>query len=126
MPVWMWSKAGPSRTGPTSASASAGSVTVTATAWVRAIVWSMGDGTTVPCAGPGTPYEPRFGKQSSPTCGHMYTRTSAQAPGGRYPVTATSTWDVQWEGAGQSGTLTASRASSTSLAIGELQVVGAP
>ncbi|MGW6977576.1 hypothetical protein [Streptomyces sp. NPDC054952] len=41
-------------------------------------------------------------------------------------MTATSTWDVQWEGAGQSGTLTASRASSTSLAIGELQVVGAP
>ncbi|MFF3432173.1 hypothetical protein [Streptomyces sp. NPDC002602] len=86
----------------------------------------MGDGATIPCAGPGTPYEPAFGKQSSPTCGHTYTRTSATAPGGRYPVTATSTWDVQWEGAGQSGTLTVTRASSTSLAIGELQVVGAP
>ncbi|MFJ5811115.1 ATP/GTP-binding protein [Streptomyces sp. NPDC093093] len=125
MPVWIWSNPGPSRTGPTSASASAGAVTVTATARVRTIVWSMGDGATIPCAGPGTPYEPTFGKDPSPTCGHMYTRTSAQAPGGRYPVTATSTWDIQREGAGQSGTLTASRASSTSLAIGELQVVGA-
>ncbi|WP_392895721.1 ATP/GTP-binding protein [Streptomyces sp. LN699] len=85
MPVWMWSNLGPSRTGPTSASASAGSVTVTATARVRTIVWSMGDGATVPCAGPGTPYEPAFGKQSSPTCGHTYTRTSATAPGGRLP-----------------------------------------
>ncbi|WP_392893222.1 ATP/GTP-binding protein [Streptomyces sp. LN699] len=123
MPVWMWSKPGPSRTGPTSASA--GAVTVTATARVRTVVWSMGDGTTVPCAGPGTPYEPRFGKEPSLTCGHVYTRTSATAPGGRFPVTATSTRDVRWEGAGQSGTLTVARASSTGLAIGELQVVGA-
>ncbi|MFB7053424.1 hypothetical protein ACFCXT_09880 [Streptomyces vinaceus] len=48
MPLWMWSNPVPSRTGP----ASAGSVTVTATARARAIVWSMGDGTTVPCPGP--------------------------------------------------------------------------
>ncbi|MFE5613273.1 hypothetical protein [Streptomyces sp. NPDC056540] len=30
---------------------------------------------------------------------HRYTRTSAASPGGRYPVTATTTWDVAWEGA---------------------------
>ncbi|MFB7053423.1 hypothetical protein ACFCXT_09875 [Streptomyces vinaceus] len=56
----------------------------------------------------------------------MYTRTSATAPGGRYPVNVTSTWHVQGEGAVLSGTLTVTRASSTSLAIGALPVVGAP
>ncbi|MFD3780753.1 hypothetical protein [Streptomyces sp. NPDC058612] len=61
-----------------------------------------------------------------PDCGHRYTRTSAQAPGGRYPVTATTTWDIGWAGVDQTGTLTATRAGTTSLAIGELQVVNVP
>ncbi|MFD9618111.1 hypothetical protein ACFWB2_12640 [Streptomyces virginiae] len=62
----------------------------------------------------------------SPSCGHKYTRTSAQASGGRYPVTAATTWDVAWEGAGQTGTITTTRQSATSLAIGELQVLNVP
>ncbi|MFD3680081.1 ATP/GTP-binding protein [Streptomyces sp. NPDC058613] len=126
MPVWMWNKPAPSRTGRTSASASAGAVTVTATATVRRVVWSMGDGATITCVRPGTPYAASYGKEMSSDCGHRYTCTSAQAPGGRYPVTATTTWDIQWAGAGQTGTLTATRASTTSLAIGELQVVNVP
>ncbi|MER7338858.1 ATP/GTP-binding protein [Streptomyces sp. NPDC000075] len=126
LPVWMWNRPGPTRTGPATASASAGSVTVTATAKVRKVVWSMGDGTTITCTGPGTPYSPERGKEKSPDCGHMYTRTSAQAPGGRYPVTATTTWDVAWAGAGQTGTIATTRQSQTSLAIGELQVLNVP
>ncbi|MFI1154984.1 ATP/GTP-binding protein [Streptomyces sp. NPDC020817] len=126
MPVWMWNRPGPTRTGPATASASAGSVTVTATATVRTVVWSMGDGATVTCTGPGTPYTPDRGKEKSPTCGHMYERTSARAPGSRYPVTATTTWDVTWSGAGQTGTITTTRQSRTSLAIGELQVLNVP
>ncbi|MFG2299175.1 hypothetical protein [Streptomyces sp. NPDC048603] len=126
MPVYMWNKPGPTRTGPATASASAGSVTVTATARVRNVVWSMGDGTTVTCTAPGIPYRPEFGKQKSPDCGHMYQRTSTDHPGGRYPVTATTTWDIEWSGAGQTGTLTTTRQSSTSLAIGELQVLNVP
>ncbi|WP_371594729.1 ATP/GTP-binding protein [Streptomyces virginiae] len=126
LPVWMWNKPGPTRTGPTTATASAGSVTVTATATVRTVVWSMGDGATITCTGPGTPYTPDRGKEMSPTCGHKYTRTSDGSPGGRYPVTATTTWDVAWEGAGQTGTITTTRQSATSLAIGELQVLNVP
>ncbi|MCX5199442.1 hypothetical protein OOK31_37165 [Streptomyces sp. NBC_00249] len=98
-------------------------MTVTATATVRTVVWSMGDGATVTCTGPGTPYSPERGKEKSPDRGHMYTRTSAQSPGGRYPVTATTTWDVAWAGAGQTGTITTTRQSQTSLAIGELQAL---
>ncbi|MFF1561685.1 ATP/GTP-binding protein [Streptomyces sp. NPDC058279] len=126
MPVWMWNKPGPTRTGPATASASAGAVTVTATPRVAKVVWCMGDGAVITCTAPGTPYEPRFGKQKSPDCGHMYTATSAQAPGGRYPVTATTTWDIQWAGAGQTGTLNTTRQSQTSLTIGELQVLNVP
>ncbi|WP_331746543.1 hypothetical protein OG239_44410 (plasmid) [Streptomyces sp. NBC_00868] len=95
MPVWMWNRPGPTRTGPATASASAGSVTVTATATVRTVVWSMGDGATITCTGPGTPYSPEFGNFS-------------------------------WAGAGQTGTLTTTRESATSLAIGELQVLNVP
>ncbi|MET8479990.1 hypothetical protein ABZV68_22795 [Streptomyces clavifer] len=56
MPMWMWAEPSPSTFGPVSASASAGGVTVTATAKVTTVRWAMGDGATVTCHGPGTPY----------------------------------------------------------------------
>lgn len=34
----------------------------------------MGDGATVTCTAPGTPYTPNYGAQPSPDCGHTYTR----------------------------------------------------
>ena len=40
----------------------------------------MGDGETVVCRTPGTPYEDRFGMKSSPDCGHTYD-APGQAPG---------------------------------------------
>ncbi len=124
VPVWMWNRPGPRRTGPASASASAGGVTVTATATVRKVLWSMGDGTTVACAGPGTPYQASYGMRQSPDCGHLYQSTSARQPGGKYTVTATSVWAVHWIGAGQQGDLTTTRTSQVRVTVGELQVVG--
>ncbi|MGB7963926.1 MAG: hypothetical protein WCF12_13355 [Propionicimonas sp.] len=100
LPTWMWvEEASPTTWGPITDTASAGSVTVTASARVRSVVWDMGDGTQKSC-GKGTPYDPSFDAESSPTCGHRY-----ETPG-RYPVTATSHWTVDWSGAGQSGTIT--------------------
>lgn len=58
MPMWMWADPSPTTFGPLSASATAGGVTVTATAKVTTVRWAMGDGTTVTCHGPGTPYTP--------------------------------------------------------------------
>ena len=50
MPVWMWAKDPDATTvGPVSASASAGGITVTATASLLKVTWSMGDGTEVVC-----------------------------------------------------------------------------
>jgi hypothetical protein len=91
---------------PQSATASVPGVSVTATARPVKVVWSMGDGTTRTCEGPGTAWtrgtDP---KAASPDCGHVYRRSSAGAAGGAYRVSATVTWEVAWAGAGQSGTV---------------------
>lgn len=102
LPTWMWLAGG---WRDVSATASVPGVSVTATARPQTITWSMGDGVTVSCAGPGTPYrsgvDPR---SSSPDCGHTYRRSSAGAPGQEFAVSATVHWAVTWSGAGQSGT----------------------
>lgn len=118
MPTWMWVEGPtPATMGPITRSASARGFSVTATAKVQRVVWKMGDGKSVTCTGPGTPYADNYGKKSSPSCGHTYTRQ------GRYAVTATSYWTVTWSGIGQSGTIPLDFASTTNLTMGESQVV---
>jgi hypothetical protein len=123
VPMWMWVNQSATTYGPNTASASAGGVTVTATAKVSKIVWQMGDGASVTCNGPGTPYQASEGMAQSPTCGHMYSKTSAGAQRGTYPVTATSTWTIDWQGGGAAGQLTEIRQTDVQVAIGEVQVV---
>lgn len=123
VPVWMWTEKSPTTWGPAEESVTAGGVTVTATATVRKIDWSMGDGTTVTCTTAGTPFQGGQGMKDSPDCGHRYEQTSASQSEGRFPVVATTTWEVAWTGAGQSGVITTTRTSRTSLAIGEVQVL---
>ncbi len=104
MPVWMWVDRPDGQTfGPVTATASAGGVTITATAKVFQISWDMGDGSQVVCHDAGTAYAPSYGAQQSPDCGHVYQKSSADQPGERYTVTATSDWVVNWAGAGQTG-----------------------
>ncbi|WP_405499702.1 ATP/GTP-binding protein [Streptomyces anulatus] len=117
MPVYLWTETGAETYGPNTATASAGGVTVTATAKVSRIVWSMGDGKKVVCTTAGTPYNAKFGADPSPDCGHRYTKAS------KYHVTATSTWVIDWTGGGQSGQLTEARDSAVDIAVGEVQVV---
>lgn len=118
LPTWMWAEGpGASTMGPITRSASAGGYTVTATAKVNRVVWSMGNGDSVSCTGPGTPYADKYGKASSPTCGYTYTRQ------GRYTVTATSYWTVDWAGIGQSGTIPLGFSRSTTITMGEAQVI---
>ncbi|WP_242433139.1 ATP/GTP-binding protein [Streptomyces sp. Root264] len=123
VPMWMWVNQSATTYGPNSASASAGGTTVTATAKVSKIVWSMGDGASVTCNGPGTPYTSSEGMAQSPTCGHVYSTTSANAQNGKFPVTATSTWTINWQGGGQAGQLTEVRQTNVQVAVGEVQVV---
>jgi hypothetical protein len=90
---------------------------VTATAKAQRTVWTMGDGSTVTCTGPGTPYAASYGKQSSPTCGHTYTRQ------GIYTVRATTYWVVTWAGIGQTGTIPLNFSDTTTITMGEAQVL---
>lgn len=125
MPVWMWAKAPTANSlGPISASASAGGITITATAKVLHVTWDMGDGASVVCDTAGTPYRPAFGRTDSPDCGHTYTKTSGGLPGDAYTVTATSSWVITWSGAGQTGTIRLGGLTrSTQIRIGEAQVL---
>lgn len=125
MPVWMWVDHPNDHTfGPITASASAGGITVTATAKVFRITWDMGDGTQVVCRTAGTPYLPSYGRKDSPDCGHTYERSSADQPDQKFTVSATSDWVVTWAGAGQTGTIRLDGLiRSTQIAVGEAQVL---
>ncbi|MGP4001332.1 ATP/GTP-binding protein [Streptomyces sp. 8N706] len=125
MPVYMWTKKGPETYGPNTTSASAGGITVTATAKVSKIVWQMGDGKTVTCTTAGTPYKAEYGKKPSPDCGHRYAVPSSTTPSGKFHVTATSTWTIDWQvtGGGQTGQLTEIRESAVDINVAEVQVL---
>jgi hypothetical protein len=98
LPVWLWIAAGAWQ--PQSKTAQVPGESVTATAAPVSAAWSMGDGTTVTCKGPGTPYGGGNPAAASPTCGHAYDRSSAGQPGGAYRVTVTISWDITWHGTG--------------------------
>lgn len=121
IPLWLWTDQGDTTWGPATATAAVPGLSVTATARAKWIDWDLGDGSTMRCEGPGTPYIP--GQVKSPTCDHVYTRSSAGLPGDVYTVTGTTTWEVTWSGGGMSGVLQVARSSSTTVPIGELQVL---
>lgn len=125
MPVYMWTETGVETYGPNIASASAGGITVTATAKVTKIVWKMGDGQAVTCTSAGTPYKAAYGKQPSPDCGYRYAMPSSTTGTGKFHVTATSTWTIDWQvnGGGQAGQLTEIRNSAVDIAVAEVQVL---
>jgi hypothetical protein len=122
LPVWMWASPGENYFGPLSASASDRGLTVSITATVDRIVWDMGNGDKVTCAGPGTPYrvDGAHAGGPSPDCGY----DAGYPRAGTYPVSATTFWTVQWSGGGQRGEIAQTRTSGTvQIQIDELQVV---
>jgi hypothetical protein len=79
---------------------------VTATATPTLVSWSLGDGHTLTCKGPGTAYTPGANPDaSSPTCGFTYRTSSAGQADRTFTVTATVHWSVSWAGAGRRGVL---------------------
>jgi hypothetical protein len=104
LPTWLWVDQSAWR--PRSATASVPGLTVTVTATPVSVSWSTGDGGTVSCLGPGTPWRAGIDPmQASPDCGHVYTSTSAGQPHDEFPVRATITWAITWLGGGESGSL---------------------
>jgi hypothetical protein len=103
LPTWLWLDRG--SWGDVSATASVPGVSVTAVARPTSVTWSMGDGGSVTCTGPGSSF-PAGGdpKSASPDCGYTYRTSSAGQRAEAFPVSATVNWTVSWSGAGQGGT----------------------
>ena len=119
--TWMWVNPGAWQT--LSASATAGTVTTTATATPQKVVWDLGDGDTVTCDGPGTPYSP-----AAPNATTNCSYTWGQA--GTYQVTATLYWSVTWTAAGAPGGgnlgLQAGPAAEVAVTVTESQAINTP
>jgi hypothetical protein len=123
LPVWIWTPATEATWGPVSRTAAVPGLSVTATARAVKTVYAMGNGATVTCTAPGTPYRPEYGNRMSPDCGYAgYPRPSSTV-GGRYTITGTTTWQVNWAGGGQTGQVTTTRSSAATIDIDELQVI---
>jgi len=118
MPIWLWAaNPGDQTIGPISRSVSEGGFTVTATAKVDRIRWSLGDGGVKTCNGPGTPYKLSYGITESPTCGYRFDSQ------GEFTVTARSDWIVNWTGIGETGSFRVYLTQNTQVVIGELNVL---
>lgn len=100
VPMWAWLD--PAQFTAKSATARVPGLSATVTATPISVQWNFGDGSSISCAGPGSPF-PTGGDPSaaSPDCGHTYTRSSGA--NGTYTVTATINWNVTWTGGGQAG-----------------------
>ncbi|GAA1490637.1 hypothetical protein GCM10009626_33830 [Brachybacterium sacelli] len=124
LPVWLWvANPGPTTTGPNSTSATAGDVTVTATAKFSGMSIDMGDGTTIECTGPGTEY-PGTGIEESPDCGHVYEQMSDDQPNGLYTLNITAHWTVDWaSNTGEDGQIPLDLTTDKQLRIGSYQSV---
>ena len=119
--MWLWSEAlKDNQWGPVSASRSESGITVTVTAEVDEVVWEMGDGGSVRC-GKATAWSSSRtnGGQNvaSPDCGYVYEAM------GRYTVTTTAHWAVEWSGAGESGTMSLDVTREAPMRVGEIQSV---
>lgn len=120
MPVWLWVEKTENTWGPITRSASVPGLSVTATAQVKAVDWSLGDGNTIRCESAGTPYDKAQGINDSPDCGHRYKKTSRLLPNCTYPVTATAHWDITWQSTlGDTGQLPMTQQATTQLRIAQ-------
>jgi hypothetical protein len=121
VPTWLWLDPGTWQT--LTATANAGTVTATATATPAKVVWDMGDGDSVTCDGPGTPYS-----ASDPNATTDCSYTWPQA--GSYTVTATVFWSVTWTAVGAAGGgnlgLQAGPAAQVPVTVTESQAINTP
>jgi len=122
-PTWLWLD--PESFTPRTRTVAVPGESVTARAVPVSTSWVLGDGSTLTCTGAGTPYTPGGTPTAgSPDCGHTYLRPSVGQPGGRYPVTVTTRWQISWAGAGQAGVLPElSRTALGSLRVAEVQTL---
>lgn len=133
--TWLWID----NPGPQTITVSAGGVSVTVTATLASVTWSLGEPAatggpyaedppvTITCQGTGTPPPANYDWKAEPPCGHKYTwmSTKERTGGiGKWPITATSNWNVTWQSnTVVSGSTTLSATGNDALEIGEYRIV---
>lgn len=128
LPLWLWiANPAANTVGPITASASDRGLTVTATATLERIEWTLTDARGVlslTCSGElaaGTPYESTYRDGPSPTCGWP---SSEIQYSGDFTLTGTAYWAVEWDGGSEAGTLAVDPiADSMALEIVEVQTI---
>ena len=116
--LWL-TPTGTSQTGPHTASAPDRGLTVMITATLDHVTVHADDGpgsALVRCALgdlAGPPVDPF----AAPACGHTWTHTSTDEPGGVFTLTVTHHWIATWTGGGQSGTLTTQTTATYPIAV---------
>lgn len=117
--TWMWIDAAVWQ--PVTSTAAIPGLSISATATPQRVTWQMGDGATVVCEGPGTPYDDsrEFSEQSS-DCTHTYQRRGA------HTASATVEWSVEWRASDGSGgpLASASRTTQFPMTVIERQAIG--
>lgn len=123
VPTWLWLDS--SWWQAYEATANTGRVWSTVRATPVATTWELGDGRSVSCRGPGTPWRRGLSEDAS-SCTHTYRSSSASQPGGTFDLEATVTLEVSWtSNAAAGGTLPAiSRSSTVDVEVGEIQAIG--
>lgn len=123
VPTWLWLDSTWWQT--YEATANTGRVWSTVRATPVATTWELGDGASVSCRGPGTPWRPGSSEDAS-SCTHTYRSSSATRPGGTFNLQATVTLEVSWtSNATGGGTLPAiTRSSTLDIEVGEIQAIG--
>jgi len=102
-------------------------VSVTVTARPEQVIWQLGDGDTVTCFGPGTPYDPtRPAAARQPGCSHTFTRSTARLPGRAIDAAVTLRWRASWTvtgaaGGGELGVI--DRTTTFPIRVGEVQAL---
>lgn len=122
IPTWLWVEGAWWR--PYSATATAGTVSATATAQPVRTIWETGDGATVTCEGPGTPWVPGMAEDET-QCSHSYTSSSEPRPSGLFDLTVTVEFGVSWtSNIGAAGSLGAiTRSATEAVRVGEIQAI---
>lgn len=123
VPTWLWLDSTWWQT--YEATANTGRVWSTVRATPVATTWELGDGSSVSCRGPGTPWRRGLSEDAS-SCTHTYRSSSSSQPSGTFDLEATVTLEVSWtSNATGGGTLPAiSRSSTLDVEVGEIQAIG--
>ncbi len=122
IPTWLWIPGAWWQS--YSATAEAGGVSATVVASPTRAVWSTGDGASVTCDGPGTPWREGMSEDAS-DCRHTYRHSSTTQSSGAYELSVTVEFEVTWTSSvGAGGSLpTITRTVSRAVQVGEIQAI---